>query len=83
MPTDEERIAKLLRSLPAAPEAWVQAAAAIPALHTQFDGLMERAANDPAFARALREDTEAAVRGSGIDASEPLVALLRASLAQD
>jgi hypothetical protein len=67
MTYDEERIAKLIGSLPPAPEAWVQAAQELPFARKQLDDVVARAEADLAFREALIADLEAALRHEGYE----------------
>jgi len=64
---DEETLALLLRTLPAAPEAWVKAAQEIPLARRGLDDIVERARADRAFREALMTDTEGTLEGAGFD----------------
>ena len=64
---DEETLAVLLRTLPAAPEAWVKAAQEIPLARRGLDDIVERARADRAFREALIDDTETALEGAGYE----------------
>ena len=64
---DEETLAVLLRTLPAAPEAWVKAAQEIPLARRGLDDIVERARADRAFREALMTDTEGTLEGAGFD----------------
>jgi len=79
---DEERIAGLLRALPAVPQGWVQAAQELPLARHELDSIVERAARDAAFRDALLADLEAALRAEGVEPSTPVVAHLRRRLEQ-
>src|SRR5438270_169733 len=57
---DEETLADLLRTLPAPPQAWVQAAQEIPLARRGLDDIVERARADQAFRDALIADLERA-----------------------
>ena len=74
---DEERIAKLLRMLPPAPEAWVQAAQELPAAVAALDGLVACAEADAAFRERVLADLEAAVSAAGITPTRAAVSRLR------
>ena len=78
---DEERVAQLLRLLPAAPEGWVRAAQELPAARRAAESLVARAEADIAFRERLIADLEAAVRAEGYDASAQLIGELRQMLA--
>ena len=62
-----ERIAELIRSLPPAPEAWVQAAQELPFARAQLDDIVRRAEADAEFRRALIADLEDALRLEGYE----------------
>jgi hypothetical protein len=64
---NEETLALLLRTLPAAPEAWVKAAQEIPLARRGLDDIVERARADRAFLEALMIDTESTLEGAGFD----------------
>ena len=64
---DEETLAVLLRTLPAAPVAWVKAAQEIPLARRGLDDIVERARADRAFREALMTDTEGTLEGAGFD----------------
>jgi len=64
---NEETLALLLRTLPAAPEAWVKAAQEIPLARRGLDDIVERARSDRAFREALMTDTEGTLEGAGFD----------------
>ena len=64
---DEERIAALLRRLPPAPSAWVQAAQELPASRRALDEIVARAEADLAFRNALVADLEAALAEQGFE----------------
>jgi len=70
---EEETLADLLRTLPAAPEAWVRAAQEIPLARRGLDDIVERARADQAFREALVADLEQALEGAGYD-SDPALA---------
>jgi hypothetical protein len=64
---DEERLAKLLRTLPPAPEGWVRAAQELPRVRRELDDIVERAVADAEFRKALIADLEAALRSEGYE----------------
>jgi hypothetical protein len=64
---DEERLAKLLRALPPAPEGWVRAAQELPRVRRELDDIVERAVADAEFRKALIADLEAALRAEGYE----------------
>ena len=64
---DEETLAVLLRTLPAAPVAWVKAAQEIPLARRGLDDIVERAQADLEFREALFADAESTLEGAGYD----------------
>jgi len=74
---DEERIAGLLRALPAVPFGWERAAQELPAARGAVDDLVARAEADVAFRERLLADLEAAVASAGYDPSPGLIRQLR------
>jgi hypothetical protein len=64
---DEQRLAELIRALPPAPEAWVEAAQEIPLARATLDGIVAKAEADMAFRDALVADLEAALRLEGYE----------------
>jgi regulator of protease activity HflC (stomatin/prohibitin superfamily) len=77
---DEERLARLLRALPPAPEAWVLAAQELPAARADLDQIVARAEADAEFRTRLVADLEAALDAGGYEPSPALVQLLRVRL---
>ena len=73
----EERVARLLRRLPPAPEAWVAAAAELPGARKEIDVIVARAEVDAAFRVALIADLEAALEAEGYEPRPLLVEELR------
>ncbi len=80
---DEERIAALLRLLPAPPEGWVRAAQELPAARAEIAALAARAEEDAALRTRLVADLEAALEAEGIEPTPSVVAALRARLGAD
>jgi hypothetical protein len=74
---DEERIGRLLRLLPPAPEGWVRAAQELPAARAMFDELVARAEQDAAFRLQLQADLERAVAAAGYEPSPYVISGLR------
>ena len=74
---DEERIGRLLRSLPPAPEGWVRAAQELPAARAALDQLVARAEADVAFRQQLEADLESAIAAAGFEPSPFVVSRLR------
>jgi hypothetical protein len=80
MTRDEEQIAQLLRRLPPAPQAWVEAAHELPFAQRELDTIVERAERDAAFRAQLTADLEAALRSAGVDPRPDVVEHLRRRL---
>jgi hypothetical protein len=80
--TDIEGLAALLRRLPPAPPAWVQAAQELPRARASLDELVARAERDAAFRRALLENLEAALAETGLPSDERLMDELRRRLVE-
>ena len=74
---DEERIGRLLRVLPPAPEGWVRAAQELPAARAALDELVARAEQDAAFRQELEADLERAIAEAGYEPSSFVVSRLR------
>jgi hypothetical protein len=74
---DEERIGRLLRVLPPAPQGWVRAAQELPAARVALDELVARAEQDAAFRRELEADLERAIADAGYEPSPFVVSRLR------
>ena len=64
---DEERLATLLRALPAPPRAWVEAAQELPLALMGLDDIVARAEMDAAFREALSEDVDATLAREGYE----------------
>ncbi len=77
---DEETLADLLRTLPAPPRAWVQAAQEIPLARKGLDDIVERAREDQAFRDALIADLETALEHAGYETNPALAEAVRARL---
>ena len=80
MTTPEERIAELLRTLPAPPQGWVEAAKALPTARRELDTIVERIERDERFRELVRADLEEALRVEGVEPTPAVVALLRRRL---
>jgi hypothetical protein len=78
---DEERLAHLLRMLPAAPEGWVRAAQELPLATKSLDEIVMRAEEDAAFRARLVADLEQALHAEGYEPDPALVEALRKRLA--
>jgi hypothetical protein len=64
---DEHRLAELIKALPPAPQAWVEAAQELPLARGQLDDIVARAETDIAFRDALVADLEEALRLEGYE----------------
>jgi len=82
MSYDEERLAEVLRRLPAPPEAWVRAAQELPTARAALDTLVARAESDAAERARIVADLEAALAAEGIEPTSPLVSELRERLSK-
>jgi hypothetical protein len=80
---DEQRLGKLLRALPPAPEGWVKAAQELPRSRRELDGIVERAVADAEFRKALIEDLEQALRSEGYEPNQVPLDELRKRLSED
>jgi uncharacterized protein YjiS (DUF1127 family) len=74
---DEERLARLIRALPPAPDAWVRAAQELPLARTQLDDIVGRAEADAEFRKRLVADLEAALEAEGYERDPAVVEALR------
>jgi hypothetical protein len=74
---DEERIARLLRTLPPPPEAWVRAAQELPSARAALDELVARAAEDSSFRARVLADLEGAIAATGVAPSPSVVSRVR------
>ncbi|HEY1318125.1 MAG TPA: hypothetical protein VGF10_12960 [Gaiella sp.] len=80
MTTPEERIAELLRALPAPPRGWVEAAKELPTARRELDTIVERIERDAQFRALVQADLEEALRAEGVEPTPAVVALLRRRL---
>jgi hypothetical protein len=80
MTTPEERIAELLRELPAPPTGWVEAAKELPAVRRDLDSLLERLERDERLRERAVADLEAMLRAEGVEPTPLVVAHLRRRL---
>jgi hypothetical protein len=69
---DEERLARLIRALPPAPEAWIRAAQELPLARSGFDEIVTRAEADAEFRARLIADLEGALAAEGYE-RDPVV----------
>ena len=64
---DEQRLAELIRALPPAPQAWVEAAQELALARGRLDDIVARAQADLAFRDALVANLEEALRLEGYE----------------
>lgn len=64
---DEQRLAELIKALPPAPQAWVEAAQELALARGQLDAIVARAEADLAFRDALIANLEEALRREGYE----------------
>ncbi len=81
MTTPEERIAELLRALPAPPAGWVEAAKELPSVRGELETLLERIARDEQLRERAVADLEAMLRAEGVEPTPVVVAHLRRRIA--
>jgi len=77
---EEERLARLIRALPPAPEAWVRAAQELPVARREIDEIVARAEADAAFRERLIADLEGALAAEGYERDPAVLAALRLRL---
>ncbi len=77
---EEERLARLIRALPPAPEAWVRAAQELPFARSGLDEIVARAEADAAFRERLIADLEGALAAEGYERDPAVLAALRLRL---
>lgn len=80
MTTPEERIAELLRALPAPPQGLVEAAKELPAARRELETIVARIERDERFRALVQADLEHALRVEGVEPTPSVVALLRRRL---
>jgi hypothetical protein len=77
---DEERLGSLLSALPPAPEAWVQAAQALPMVHARVEEIVARAEQDDEYRRRVVADPQSALDEADVVAHVDVVEILRREL---
>jgi hypothetical protein len=77
---DEERLARLIRALPPAPEGWVRAAQELPLAKAGLDEIVARAEADVEFRARLIADLESALEAEGYERDPAVIAALRLRL---
>lgn len=79
--TPEERIAELLRALPAPPAAWVEAAKELPRTSRELDAILARIEDGERLRELEVAELEARLRAEGVEPTPTVVAHLRRRLA--
>ena len=74
---EEERLARLIRALPPAPEGWVRAAQELPLARSGLDQIVARAEADAVFRARLIADLDAALEAEGYERDPVVVEALR------
>jgi hypothetical protein len=74
---DEERLARLIRALPPAPEPWVRSAQELPVVRAELDEIVARAEADAEFRARLVADLDAALEAEGYERAPRVVEELR------
>ncbi len=69
----EERLARLIRALPPAPDGWVRAAQELPLAQSGLDEILARAETDAEFRRRLVADLEAVLELEGYERDPAVV----------
>jgi hypothetical protein len=64
---DEQRLAELIKALPPAPQAWVEAAQVLPLARGRLDDIVAKAEADLAFRDALVANLEETLRLEGYE----------------
>jgi hypothetical protein len=74
---DEERLARLIRALPPAPEPWVRSAQELPFVRVDLDEIVARAEADAEFRARLVADLDAALEAEGYERRPGVIQELR------
>jgi hypothetical protein len=80
---DEITIARYIRELPPAPEAWVEAAKQLPRTRQQLDRLLPMIERDAELREAMIRDLEGALEQTGVEPEPNLVSALRRRLGME
>ena len=80
---DEITLARLIRELPPAPDAWVEAAKRLPQTRRELDRLLPLIERDAELREAMTNDLERALEEVGVEPQPDLVAALRRRLASE
>ena len=79
--TPEERIAELLRALPAPPQAWLEAARELPRTSRELDAILDGVEHAERLRALAVADLEEMLRAEGVEPTPTVVAHLRRRLA--
>jgi hypothetical protein len=79
----EERLGELLAELPPAPQAWVTAAALLPAARAELDRIVALSEQDAAYRATVLADLESAFRAAGVEPSRALLDAARVRLERE
>ena len=74
---NEERLARLIRTLPPAPAAWVRAAQELPLARAGLDQIVARAEADAEFKARLVADLEPALEAEGYERDPAVIEALK------
>ena len=78
--TPEERIAELLRALPAPPQAWLEAARELPRTSRELDAILDGVEHAERLRALAVADLEEMLRAEGVEPTPTVVAHLRTRL---
>jgi hypothetical protein len=70
---DHDKLARLIAALPAAPQAWVEAAQELPGARRGVDDIVARAEADAAYRARVVADLESALADVGIRPTQPVL----------
>ncbi|MCZ7588853.1 MAG: hypothetical protein M5U27_08400 [Gaiella sp.] len=79
--TPEERIAELLRAVPAPPQGWVEAAKELPRTSRELDAILERVEQAERLRELAVRELEELLRAEGVEPTPAVVSHLRRRLA--
>ena len=82
MTTPEERLAELLRALPAPPLGWIEAAKELPVARRGLETLVERIERDRELRERAIADLEALLEAEGVEPTPAVIAHLRRRLVE-
>lgn len=82
MTTAEERLAGLLRALPAPPLGWIEAAKELPVARRSLETLVERLERDRELRERALADLEALLEAEGVEPTPAVITHLRRRLGE-